>query len=160
GRGTTALLRAAGAGTLAGTGHALRAGEGIVAWTRPAGAGGSATAAAGLGALAGTRHALRAGEGIVAGSCSSRTGRGTLTAGLGWTGALSAGLVGRYGLGGLRRLGRLLRGVGLRGRLGLRGGSLGLRTLGGRLRGGLASWLWGCLGARLGRRLGTWLGGA
>src|SRR5699024_10445890 len=47
GRGTTALLRAAGAGTLAGTGHALRAGEGIVAWTRPAGAGGSAAGASG-----------------------------------------------------------------------------------------------------------------
>src|SRR5699024_2912357 len=162
GRGTTALLRAAGAGTLAGTGHALRAGEGIVAWTRPAGAGGSATAAAGLGALAGTRHVLRAGEGIVAGARSSRTGRGTLTtglgrhraltAGLGGHGALTAGLRGRSGLGGLRRLGRLRRGGGLRGRLGLRGGRLGLRTLGGRLRGGLASWL--------GRRLGTWLGGA
>src|SRR5699024_5893790 len=111
GRGTTALLRAAGAGPLAGTGHALRAGAGCGAGTRPAGAGGAAAAAAGVGARAAARHAERAGEGMVAGACASRPGRGTLptglgrrralSAGLGGHGALTAGLRGRAGLGGL-----------------------------------------------------------
>src|SRR5699024_9891599 len=151
GRTAARLVTAGGAGgTLPRAGHALRAGEGVVAGAGTARTGTSLAALGATAALArpagtGAGYALRAGEGVVAGASCSRAGRGALTAGLRRDRLLGARLRhGRLLAARLRRGHRLL---GLR--LGRGGRGLGG---GGRLRGGVA---------RLLRRgLHTGLGGA
>src|SRR5699024_9451317 len=161
GRTAARLVTAGGAGgTLPRAGHALRAGEGVVAGAGTARTGTSLAALGATAALArpagtGAGHALRAGEGIVAGASCSRAGRGALTAGLRRDRLLGARLGDRRLLGARLRHGRLLAARLRRGHrlLGLRLGRGG-RGLGGggRLRGGVA---------RLLRRgLHTGLGGA